>query len=379
MHRLAYCTNVHAGATLAETKANLSTYASRVRTILDLERLGVGLWLSAHAAQELLATNGAPALRDHCDALNLDILTLNGFPYGNFHAKRVKHDVYLPRWDDPKRLAYTVDLAACLAALLPEGVTDASISTLPLGWRGDVDLDQAASNLRVCAQELRALEDASGVHLHVDLEPEPGCELDTAEGLAAFFDSFLPEEAHRAYLGVCHDICHSAVMFEPQTAALRTYREAGVRLGKIQVSSAIEVDVDHTENPADALRAYAAFAEERYLHQTMIVRANGTSFHDDLPDALAAEEASGIWRTHFHVPIFSLGIDGWSSTQADIARCLAAVPSSEPFPILEIETYAWDVLPSCLHETNGLASGIAEEWRWLARLVETIRPNEPTS
>ena len=379
MHRLAYCTNVHAGFSLAETKANLSTYAARVRSNLGLERLGVGLWLSAGAAQELLDTNAVVALRESCDALQIDILTLNGFPFGNFHAKRVKHDVYLPQWDDPRRLAYTLNLAGCLAVLVPEGVTDASISTLPLGWRGNVDLDQAATNLRACGQALHALEEETGVHIHVDLEPEPGCELDTAEGLAAFFQTHLPEEAHRDYLGVCHDICHSAVMFEPQASALRTYREAGIKLGKIQVSSAIEVDVDNAENISDALCAYAAFAEERYLHQTVISRDGRTTFHDDLPGALAAEEASGVWRTHFHVPIFTLGRDGWSSTQAEIARCLAALPTSEPLPVLEIETYAWNVLPSCLHETNGLASGIAEEWRWLDSLLASIRPSGSVS
>ena len=320
VHRLAYCTNVHAGTTLAETRANLQSYATKVRESANVERLGVGLWLSANASEELIANDGAAALREYCDNAKLDILTLNGFPYGDFHAKVVKHSVYEPSWDNPQRLDYTLSLATCLAALLPETVEEASISTLPLGWRGSVDLDQAAANLQACATALRQLHEDTGKRIHVDLEPEPGCEIDTSQGLVAFFDTHLTRAEHREHIGVCHDICHSAVMFEPQTAALRIYRENGIALGKIQVSSAVEVDFDNVVSPEHAENAYAAFAEERYLHQTVIARDGNTTFHEDLSDAMQCEERSGVWRTHFHVPIFSMGTDLWSSTQTEISR-----------------------------------------------------------
>jgi hypothetical protein len=42
--------------------------------------------------------------------------------------------------------------------------------------------------------------------------------------------------------------------------------------------------------------------------------------------------------------------------------------------MLEVETYAWDVLPNCLYAGDeGLAAGIAEELRWLRGTIETIR------
>ena len=42
-------------------------------------------------------------------------------------------------------------------------------------------------------------------------------------------------------------------------------------------------------------------------------------------------------------------------------------------PTLEVETYAWEVLPGCLYAGDeGLAAGIAEELRWLRGLLETI-------
>ena len=43
-----YCTNVHAGATLEATRANLERHALEVKAEYSPDRpMGVGLWLSA--------------------------------------------------------------------------------------------------------------------------------------------------------------------------------------------------------------------------------------------------------------------------------------------------------------------------------------------
>jgi hypothetical protein len=50
------------------------------------------------------------------------------------------------------------------------------------------------------------------------------------------------------------------------------------------------------------------------------------------------------------------------------------LPKDLPLPMLEVETYAWDVLPNCLYAGDeGLAAGIAEELRWLRGTIENIR------
>ena len=394
-----YCTNVHAGRTLAETEANLGRFAPRVRELVasaeepDAE-LGLGLWLSAETARELRETGGARAFRDRLLDQGLRVVTFNGFPYGDFHAEVVKHAVYEPHWADPRRLAYTVDLAELLVELLPDGTADASISTLPIGWRGSFtnegcgnSIGLATAQLVEAAKTLRSIEDRTGIRIHLDLEPEPGCVLDTSQDVVDLFDqAFRPSDDvdHRRYLGVNHDVCHSAVMFEPQTAALRTYRENGIVLGKIQVSSAVEVDFDafsDDQERSDALESYRGFVEPRYLHQTSIRTGMAPHFDvqtfEDLPIALAnrAEHQipSGTWRTHFHVPIFMAEGDQWGTTRAEIERCLAALPSDEPRPTLEVETYAWEVLPGCLYAgDDGLAAGIAEELRWLRSLIHDL-------
>ena len=94
--------------------------------------LPVGLWLSNQAVSEL---RGDQLLRwrDWLAENKLLPYTFNGFPYSDFHQPVVKHDVYLPTWAEPDRLAYTIKLAHVLDAILPTDEVG-TISTLPLGW-----------------------------------------------------------------------------------------------------------------------------------------------------------------------------------------------------------------------------------------------------
>ncbi len=363
---LAYCTNVHPGDTLARTKAMLDQHATRVRTLACPNgTLGLGLWLSAQSAHELLAeTDGLARFRGWLEERNLAVRTMNGFPYGNFHDSVVKTRVYSPNWAQPARSIYTVELARILAALVEPGTPTASISTLPLGWRSDFSNEGcgasaglAASQLEWVAMKLAEIEDSSGVRVTVDLEPEPGCVLDRAEHVVALFDQCFNTDETRAHLGVCHDICHSSVMFEEQDETLALYARHAIRVGKIQVSSALSC-----HGAAREIAELAQFAEGRYLHQTCVLEGTGNArFFEDLEPALDAVP-DGFWRTHFHVPVHLESIGLLGTTAREIPFALTAASHIDP-PCFEVETYAWGVLPPHLRESD-LAAGIAKEIEW---------------
>lgn len=364
--RLAYCTNVHPGETLSRSLAMLEQHAARVRAFLVPNgMLGLGLWLSATSAQEVLADeDGVKRLRAWMDERGFEVLTLNGFPYGDFHQAVVKTAVYKPNWTEPERLAYTINLSRVLAGLLPDRCSTGSISTLPLGWRADfahtgvaASMNIAAAQLRTAASTLAQLESATGKRITLDLEPEPGCALDRAVHIGEFFTRHFPDESTRRHLGVCHDVCHSAVMFEPQDEAFACYASHGVRVGKVQISSALGCNGAPKE-----LAELAQFAEGRYLHQTAVLTGSGTpKLYDDL-DAALDENLDGLWRTHFHVPVFLDDIGRLHTTSREIPPALLAASKVDP-PIFEVETYAWSVLPPHLRE-HDLSGGIAKELLW---------------
>jgi hypothetical protein len=376
-----YCTNVHAGATLDATRANLERHALAVKGAYSPNRsMGIGLWLSAHAAAEL-ALRGAPTFRDWLAERGLIPYTLNGFPYGDFHQVVVKHRVYEPTWWQPERLEYTCRLADLQDELLPPGL-EGSISTLPIAWGNPcpsrAEMELAAQHLRQVAAHLHQLEERTGRLIYLCLEPEPGCVFSFADDAVHFFQWQLLDREDdaivRRHLRICHDVCHAAVMFEDQDTVIRKYREAGIEVGKVQVSAALRMDLDLFEPPsaqprAEAVKQLASFAEDRYLHQTVVSRGGEEVFYEDLRLALDAESADprGEWRVHFHVPIYQAEFGGLFSTQEQISDCLAAIRRHSACQHFEVETYAWGVLPPELKQSD-LASGIAEELRWFDAL-----------
>lgn len=377
---LSYCTNVHAGASLHEVKANLDHHAGQVRDLVcPRDSLGIGLWLSAVAARELLSSDGVNEFRDWLADRCLAVSTINGFPFADFHQPVVKHAVYQPDWRDSARAEYTRDLLTILAGLLPDS-TEGSISTLPLGWRSCVhandDLARCAAQLAAVLETARLLEEQAGRYIHIDIEPEPGCTLERSSQLVDFIclhlDTIAPPQLVRRYLRVCHDICHAAVMFEDQAEMLKRYDDAGITIGKVQVSSAVRCDFDSlppAERPA-ALAQLRAFNEPRYLHQTVVHHEGKLRFFDDLPFALDACPAAGEWRTHFHVPLFAESLGTLQTTQQEVIAAMDLFRSRPEITHYEVETYAWNVLPD-QSLAPSLAAGIARELTWLIALARS--------
>lgn len=377
---LAYCTNVHAGPDLDRAVANLDRHAIEVkRRYSPQEPMGVGLWLAAEGARQCLEESRIGWLRDWLGERGLLPFTFNGFPYGDFHQRVVKHNVYLPTWWQRERLDYTLDLIAILDGVLHPGVTG-SISTLPIAWgktQASPDLlPQAGRNLVTVAEHLAELEKRTGRLIHVCIEPEPGCVLDTAADMVDFFESYLlsqgDEHVIRRHLRVCHDICHAAVMLEEQADVLQRYRAAGIRVGKVQVSAAVGLNLLMTPEAelGAAMQQLRGFVEERYLHQTMVRPRPGANpiFFEDLPQALAAP--LGVeYRTHFHVPIYLTRFGRLDALQKPIIECLNALKPGE-CEHFEAETYAWGVLPPEL-QVGELAEGIARELTWLRATIPT--------
>jgi hypothetical protein len=383
--QLAYCTNVHAGADLEQTVANLDQYALAVkRRFAPSEPMGIGLWFASPAAKSLISEDRLAWLANWLAGRGLQPFTLNGFPFGDFHQPVVKHRVYEPTWKQNERVDYTLNLVDILHSILPAGL-EGSISTLPIAWGipplTPDDWQQAAAHLLHVVDYLADLEERQGRLIYLCLEPEPGCALSVSDDLVTFFQRYLfsrnDAEKVLRYLRVCHDVCHAAVMFEGQQQVLEKYRQAGIRVGKVQVSSAIRVDFSLLE-PDDrrhALEQLGSFAEDRYLHQTSIRRPDEArpQFYEDLTAALNdvqdARQLRSEWRVHFHVPIY-LERFGWIGTSRDeIPDCLTATQDVVELKHFEVETYAWGVLPAELQQEK-LADGIAREMSWLATLPE---------
>ena len=351
--------------------------------------MGVGLRLSAIAAEALDAPAKLDALREFLASEQLYVFTINGFPYGPFHGERVKEQVYSPDWRTPERLAYTDRLANLLAALLPGDQSDltGSVSTVPGAFLADAHgtaRDSIAEALLRHAAHLAALEDRTGRRVTLALEPEPMCLMETTAEAVGFFEDYLftaraaarfatlsgrataaAETLLRRHLGLCLDACHAAVEFETPADSLAALRRAGVAVMKLQLSSALVVP--HMD--AAAAELLRRFDDGVYLHQVVERGPDGLARYLDLPEALAAWQADGIrgreWRVHCHVPVFhDAPLGRLATTQPTLLDLLARQRDDGISPHLEVETYTWDVLPPELQE-DGLDAAISRELAWV--------------
>ena len=367
--QLAYCTNIHPAESWEETLRALESHTLGVRDRVCPagETYAIGLRLSARAARELLAGDTLPHFIDWLHGRNCSVFTINGFPYGDFHGTRVKEKVYQPDWTTPARLDYTRDLFRIIAAICPPAA-GGSVSTLPASFKPfHADTSAAIRELLAIATFIDDLADRSGADLHLGLEPEPFGHFENTAETLGFFAQLLeaaPDpDLVRRRIGVNYDSCHFALQYEDPSNSLGAIDAAGIRISKIHLSAALEID-PREPGAVDAIRS---FDEPTYLHQVITRRpGGGHGRHVDLPAALADPEAAGaeVWRIHFHIPLDADPAAPLRSTRSHAAETLqwcAANPGRCTH--FEIETYTWGVLPPDLRRP--VVEQIAAEYRWV--------------
>lgn len=362
---IGFCLNIYPGESAAAVSDHIARECPRVKAAVSPDAdMGIGLWLAAKAAAEF--RTDPQRLRRQLDDRDLYAFTVNAFPFGDFHKRPVKADVYIPDWSSSKRLAFTMDVAHILSQLLPEGV-DGSISTVPVAY-GKTCPPNAMENLVAAAAALEEVESRTGRRIRLALEPEPDCFLEKADECIAFFHRLRRRNRSLVdrYLGICLDVCHSAVQFEDPCDVLRRLAKAGIQVPKVQVSAALDM-----ENPTAHDLAYLkAFDDGIYLHQTRVRNENASLLHyADLPDALAARP-HGHWRVHFHVPLH------FKAPGANV-RSTAALLNPDFFQQvlqstthLETETYTYSVLPDKYQDA---AASVSDELWFVSQAVKTAR------
>jgi hypothetical protein len=353
---LPYSMNVHPGEGLDDVLAALEGTVAPLKAQLGVTgKFAVGLRLAAKAAEEV--ETRAEVLRDTLVRHDLVAVTANAFPFGDFHAERVKQEVYRPDWSDAQRAVYSLRVAVALAAVNARGAR-VSLSTVPLSFKAfRPSLNALTGRLLDMLSALQGVERKSGVRAMLALEPEPFCLLETGPETVAYWRDHLrpaararfgrgAEELVRTYLGVCLDTCHHAVRWEESADVLDLFRAAGIPVAKVQLSCALE---------APSTRELKPFDEPRYLHQ--VVAKSGEA-RADLP----GPAIEGPVRCHFHVPVHREEVGGLKTTRADMTAALRRALETGATDCLEIETYTWDVLP--LREGE-LLDSLEAEYRYV--------------
>jgi sugar phosphate isomerase/epimerase len=379
---LTYCLNVHSGETWDENLAAIKKFTLPIQnTISKNEPFGLGLRLSNDAATTLSDPQRLSEFIQFLADNNLYVFTVNAFPFGIFHKERVKENVYLPDWRYNERYDYTIKVADILASIIPKG-SAASISTVPCSYKSwiktETDITSMVTRLMDSVAYLAQLAELLNRHIHLGLEPEPDCYLETTDDVIQFFTGPIKKEGApylafkmkitenaanaliKRHLGICFDTCHLALQFEDLAESIKKISDAGILISKIQISSAL-----CTNNSDTARKELAAFCDPVYLHQVKAkTSGNELASYTDLDRAIhmSTPNDKEEWRIHFHVPLY---FEQYGTLQSTINELTPEFFNAiKNIPHLEIETYTFDVLPPNLRAI-GITESIIKEYNWV--------------
>ncbi|GAB3506879.1 metabolite traffic protein EboE [Emticicia fontis] len=390
---LSYCSNIHPGEDWKEHFAVLQSSIPQIKSDVNPDSpMGIGLRLANQASIDLSENENFDSFKNWLADNNCYVFTMNGFPFGNFHHSVVKDKVHAPDWTTQERTDYTIRLFQLLAKLLPENLTEGGVSTSPLSYRfwwltenalEDATI-KATKNMISVVEALIDLKEKTGKTLHLDIEPEPDGILENSDEFISWYKNYLLPlgveqlkvkglsdelaiEAIKTHIQLCYDVCHFAVGFESPKEVIAKLETEQLKVGKIQISSALKVDF--SKNVQEKLETIAQYNEPIYLHQ-VVAQKNDGSFvkFPDLNEAIAGfDNNTKSWRVHFHVPLFMEQYGLLSSTQSDIVDTIN-LHKEKPFTQhLEIETYTWGVLPKEFQAP--LNESIIREIKWVKSLL----------
>ena len=368
---LAYCTNIHRGESWAQTFDTLQKYTLAVRDRVSKGKpYAIGLRLGADAARELSDARTLADFRRWLERENCYVFTINGFPYGKFHGTRVKEQVYQPDWTTDERVDYTNLLFDLLAQIVPEGV-EGSVSTVPGSFKEFITSGEKVQAMRDnvwrTVEHIAQVSRETGKKLHLGLEPEPLCFLETSSETALFFDQLRDEHPGdsrlREHLGVNYDTCHLAVEYEEPAEVLRRFREHDIRVSKLHFSSALKVTAD-----AATRAALRDFCEPVYFHQVIARSADGAlKRYRDLDVALNSQLSTlspTEWRIHFHVPLHCAPTPLFGTTSDHLLGVMDALAADPALcSHIEMETYTWEVMPPEM-KNRSVVDQLVAEYEW---------------
>jgi hypothetical protein len=403
--QLSYSANVHPAETVDQLLEVLRHHVAPVsRTAFGPAEAPVNLRLGMTQVDELLGHPTLPSTSTLSDTvlsappapraqelltlladLKLRVVSVNGFPIRDFHAPRVKEQVYSPPWTDGGRVVYSLKIAKVLAQLI--GSARSAPVSVPTGtFKGYADHDeiksQCAHFLTECVRELARLERLTGKTIPLGLEPEPFTTGETTDEFIEYYQQFIlpaargklplqlgitgnqAEDLTRKLLTVNLDLCHQAVEFEEPVESLKKLHAAGIAVTGLHLSAALKL-----AEPARHAAAYEQLLgldEPRYLHQVVARRPDGRlERFEDLPDVRHPRRSRGLKaadftevRCHFHVPLFAEFPGPLLSTRETVGPAAHFAAREGLTDNFVVETYTWGVLNELAKSGASGAQGI---------------------
>ncbi|MCV0404583.1 MAG: hypothetical protein K5924_12885 [Chloroflexi bacterium] len=385
---------VHAGELRKlETAADLQSY---IRESLAPINLGLGnstpVGVSVRLSQSLLrdAAVSAANLKALLGEYHLE---LAGVSAVNISAG-LKNDVHAPDWRSEERLAFMFGATNLMAEIAGEDGAELGITTNALSHRSWLDIDfpgnWAALMLNVVrvVQHLATIREKTGVTIHVDLEVEPGSVLRDTHDVIAFWNNWVltrgaamlsdrmqvtdgsAADAMNRHLRLAIDTAHMAVVGDDAATSLDQLTSAGIGIGRLQISAALEVEIPDGEAEREDVLANLNLIRSGSLLQQVVATRDGeiVQRYEDLPEAISPESAGETWRIHTHAPVLADRYGAFRSTRAETADWIQQIARRGiDVGMIELRSANWDVVPA--DDRGKIVEMVKREVQWVRSLT----------
>lgn len=389
----------HAGViapvrSFADMQATIDSSLAPINRAIGVESpVPVSVRLSQAALADPALT--ADSLRDELSSHGLTLAGVSGVGI----RPGAKAEIHRPDWRSEERLEFMFGASNLMAHIIgsrewsEEDGETYSLTTNALSHRSMMDVDMPGNwtaltlNVVRIVQHLAGIRDRTGITIHIDLEAEPGSLLRNAGEIERFYTQWLlgrgaamlsdrmqveggtAAESILRHVRLALDTAHAAVVFDDPAISLDRFAEIGIRIGRLQVSAALEVDVP--ADPAE-LRTHLQQLDSETLSQQVWAMRDGdiVARHEDLPDALAViEESAGeTWRIHTHAPVLADRYGIYRSTRDVTADWLKEISARGiDVPLLELRSANWVVLPA--DDRAPAEELVAREAEWVRGLI----------
>lgn len=363
---ITYCSNIFHEKSTQKLLFKLMEYVSFIRTNLKKKKFGLGLCLSNNILKNLSKKKNLKYLNEWMQKNNLYISSINGFVYTNFHQKNIKEKIYYPDWSTKKRFNYTKNIIEFIKKNETK-INDISISTSPVSFKKWVKkhdqkyiLFYSSISFVKLLKVMIIIKNNTHKHIHLDIEPEPACLIESIKDFIDFYFEWVKKNANyylkntyprinyhtKQHINLCYDICHFSVNYEKHEDVIKIIKEKKIKIGKVQISSAIEIASDKN-NLINLKKELKFLTTSQFLHQntTIDVNNNIVNKNTDIEILLNSNFLNTKTRIHCHMPIY---LDTYkeklNTTQKDTKNALTHIMRYLNVKHLELESYTYDMI-----------------------------------
>ncbi|CAB3976251.1 metabolite traffic protein EboE [Candidatus Azoamicus ciliaticola] len=336
---LTYCSNIFKTKNLKKLILNIKNY---IKEFKNTQR-HISICLSKN-----LLNNFIKKKQKNLFFLKKNLIrSINGFVYQDFHKKNIKEKIYLPDWTSKYRLLYTKNIILSIKNI-NEIKNNISVSTMPLSYKEwTTEKQKPIIIYKSIKNIIKIISQTKNKNLiNLAIEPEPYCILECYLDIINFYAIWIKKTAQKLkkHIRICYDICHFSVMFDKHEIALKSINKKQIKLGKIQISSALKIITPQKLHYAKPLiLTLFKLRHSNFLHQCITKYKKNIKIYNDVNKIIKnlLNKKNIEIKIHCHIPLYKKKFKYFNTTHLETKKTIKYIKSQPLTKNLEIESYTY--------------------------------------